>query len=255
MTQSIMQDHAIHDAVDALVAARRSGKRIAALRAGSRPADIAAAHAIQDATVPALGEHVAGWKVAVSAQGVMRGVILGSRMRPSPAELPAADLLPLGIEAEIAFRFDRDLPARPTDYAAEEVAAAATAVVGIEIVASRFEDYANTPLLDRAADCMSNGAFIIGTRRPQWRCTELSQLQATVRVNGRIAVQKTGGHPAGDPLLPAVALVNALRHATGVRAGQLITTGTYTGLHFVAPGDAIAVEFTDFGTAAVTLTR
>ena len=104
-----MQDKAIEDAVAALVAARRSSQRIAALPDGSRPGDIAAAHAVQDATAEALGERVAGWKVAATADGVMRGIILGSRMLPSPAVLPAAEMLPLGIEAEIAFLFDRDL--------------------------------------------------------------------------------------------------------------------------------------------------
>ena len=42
----------------------------------------------------------------------MRGIILGSRMLASPASLPAADMLPLGIEAEIAFLFDRGLKPR-----------------------------------------------------------------------------------------------------------------------------------------------
>ena len=135
------------------------------------------------------------------------------------------------------------------------MAEAVAAVVGIEIVASRFQDYPNAPLLDRTADCMSNGAFIVGTRRLDWRQFDLSKLQATLRVNGDVVVQKTGGHVAGDPILPAIALVNALRKTTGVASGQIITTGTYTGLHFAKPGDAMMVEFTGFGTAEVTATR
>lgn len=210
---------------------------------------------MQDALVAKLGESVAGWKVAIAKDGLMRGVIVASRLLASPASIPAADVPLLGIEGEIAFRFDRDLPPRGGDYGAEDVAAATTALVGIEIVASRFADYAKTPLLDRTVDVMSNGAFITGTLRPDWRKTDLSKLQAILRVNGEVAVQKTAAHPTGDPILPAVALVNALRHTTGVKAGQIITTGTCTGLHFVKPGDAIDVEFTGFGTASVTVTR
>ena len=123
----------------------------------------------------------------------MRGIILGSRMLASPASLPAADMLPLGIEAEIAFLFDRGLKPRAPEDSAEEVAAATTAVVGIEIVASRFRDYNGTKLLDRAADCMSNGAFIVGMHRPDWRSYDLSGPEATLKVNGHIVVQKTGG--------------------------------------------------------------
>lgn len=251
-----MQPEAMTMAVDALTRARRSRTRIDALPPGSQPANLVEAHAVQDATVAALGECVAGWKVAVTKEGeVMRGVIVGSRLLESPAELAAADVPLLGIEAEIGFLFARDLPPRTAHYTAEDVAAATTAVVGIEIVASRFADYATTPLLDRTADCMSNGAYVIGTRRPDWRQTDLSGLQATLRVNGAVAVQKTGAHPTGDPIIPAVALVNALRATTGVKAGQLITTGTYTGLYFAAPGDAIEAAFMGFGTAKVVLTR
>lgn len=61
-----MQDKAIGGAVAALVVARRSNQRIAALPDGSQPADIGQAHAVQDATAEALGDQIAGWKVAVT---------------------------------------------------------------------------------------------------------------------------------------------------------------------------------------------
>ncbi len=128
-----------------------------------------------------------------------------------------------------------------------------TALVGIEIVASRFRSYQDTPLLDRTADCMSNGAFVVGTDRADWRRFDLSAIEATLTINGSVAVQKRGGHPTGDPILPAIALVNVLRETTGVQAGQIITTGTYTGLHFGQPGDHVLATFTDFGTAEITL--
>ena len=229
--------------------ARRTRARIAALPDAAKPANLAAAHAIQEATASELGERVAGWKVAINAEGeVMRGAIFGSRMLASPAALPSRDVPLLGIEAEIAFRFDRDLPARDTPYTDAEIAAAVTALVGIEVVDSRFISYADAPLLDRTADCMSNGAFVTGTVRSDWRDFDLAQLEAILRVNGTVLVQKRAGHAAGNPLRPAIPLVNAL---PGIRAGQVITTGTYTGLVFVKPGDHVSAEFTGFGTAEI----
>ena len=74
-------------------------------------------------------------------------------------------------------------------------------------------------MLDGTADCMSNGAWIVGTRRPDWR-SSTSRAGGDVKGNGRIVVQKTGGHVAGDRILPAIALVNALRMTSGVQAGQ-----------------------------------
>ena len=159
----------------------------------------------------------------------------------------------MGIEAEIAFQFDRALPPRGHDYTRAEIEAVVTALVAIEIVASRFVSYLDTPLLDRTADCMSNGAFVVGTRREDWRSFDLSALEAVVEINGAVAVQTIGGHPTKDPLIPAMALVNELRGATGVQAGQFMTTGTYTGLHFAQPGDRVAIRFAGFGDATIRL--
>jgi 2-keto-4-pentenoate hydratase len=169
----------------------------------------------------------------------------------SPASLPSSGLPLLGVEAEIAFLFERDMPPRDIDYTLDEVTAAAIALVGIEIVGTRFRDYDRAPALDRTADCMSNEAFVMGTRRPDWRSRDLSQLEAKLVVNGTVIVQRTGGHVTKDPIVPAVALVNILRRQTGVRAGQFITTGTFTGLHRAAPGDTIEVSFTGFGSASI----
>ncbi|MEJ1975609.1 MAG: fumarylacetoacetate hydrolase family protein [Acetobacteraceae bacterium] len=248
-----MQQQAIEEAVALLVAARRSGEWLERLPDQAKPADLAQAHAVQDATVTALGDTVAGWKVSVGSSGVMRGVILRSCLLDSPATLPAKQVPLLGIEMEIAFRFERDLPPREQDYTYAEVTEAVTALAGIEIVASRFHSYKDTPLLDRAADCMSNGAFVVGTLRPDWRGFALAELEATLAINGEVIIRKRGEHPAGDPLLPAIALVNVLRATSGVKAGQIITTGTCTGLHFGQPGDRVTGHFPGFGTAEIDL--
>ena len=250
-----MQSEAFQRAVDALVSAAQGGARAAALPHGAQPADLDEAHRLQDAVVQELGETVAGWKVASSPTGTMRGAILGSRLLPSPAEFPSADQPILGVEGEVAFLLQQDLPPRDTDYTAAELAAASVAMVGIELVGTRFLDYDVAPPLDRTADCMSNLAYVTGTQRADWRSHDLSQLEAVLRVNGTVVVQQTGGHVTRDPILPAVLLANTLRHSSGLRAGQFVTTGTFTGLYRAAPGDAIEVSFTGFGTASLTLTR
>ena len=243
-----MKPSAIEAAARALVTARRSRRLLAALPTDTRPQSVAEAHAIQDATVAALGEGVAGWKVSVVDGEVMRGVLLGSRVLQSPAHLRATDVPMLGIEVEIAFRFERDLPCRDQPYTKDEIAASVTALAAIEVVDSRFQSYADTPVIDRLADFMSNGAFVTGTARPNWRSIDLAALKATLSVNGRTAVEQTGGHAAGDPILPAVALANALR-PEGIAKGQIVTTGTYTGLHMAQPGDRIVGSFEGFGSA------
>ena len=93
---------------------------------------------------------------------------------------------------------------------------------------------------------MSNGAYVTGTRRPDWRIIDLAELEAILTINGTVVAQKKGGHSTKDPLLPAIALVNALRSSSGVQAGQFITTGTYIDMYYARPGDHVSVSFVVF---------
>jgi 2-keto-4-pentenoate hydratase len=88
-----------------------------------------------------------------------------------------------------------------------------------------------------------------------WRGLDLGKLKVTLTVNGTPALEQVGGHATGDPLGVAVALVNMMREKAGVRAGQLVTCGTFTGLRYLKPGDACGVRFDGLGAAEVTFTR
>lgn len=244
----------IEEAAALFVAARRSGVPIDRLPDHCRPANPHDAMAIQEATVRQLAERVAGWKVTTIDGVLVRGAILASRFFDSPARVPARLAPMLGVEAEIAFRFPGGLPARDADYSYEDVAAAAVALPAIEIVDSRFRDYQGTPLVDRSADCISNGGFVAGAARPDWRSFDLKGIEAVVEIDGQEIVRKAGGHASGDPLLPAVALANDRRRRDGLAAGTVVTTGTYTGLIRAKPGQRVTALFTGFGAAEVQFT-
>ena len=111
------------------------------------------------------------------------------------------------MEAEVAFRFLRDARRAPRPTATDEVAGLVVAFPAIEIVATRYADYKGTPLIERVADCMSNGAFVVGDDRPNWREIDLVKLPVTLHFGDALIAQTTGGHVAGDPLRPAVDLV------------------------------------------------
>lgn len=255
MQRASLDLNSIRQAASLLAAARRTGRPISALPESLKPANASDIHAIQDAIVQELGDTVGGWKVSAPIGGqLVRGAILRSVMFDSPARVPAAAMPMMGVESEIAFRFDRDMPANMRNYTYAEVADAVTAFPAIELVATRFADYAGTPLLDRAADFVSNGGFVRGPARPDWRNHDLSKLEISLTIGGKEIVRQVGGHVAGDPLLPAVALVNDLRTGTGVKAGQVMTTGTYSGLNFAKPGQAVVAAFIGFGSAEAVFT-
>ena len=45
---------------------------------------------------------------------------------------------------------------------------------------SRFLDYKGTPLIQRIADCVSNGAFVAGSSVRRWRDIDLAKLDARI---------------------------------------------------------------------------
>lgn len=222
-----------------------------ALPQGLAPTSIAEAHAIQDRAMALTGEPAMAMKVVVNEEGVLRGSIPPSRIWASPATVPAGLLRLCGIETEVAFRLDRELPARATPYSAEELAPFLTALTVIEVVDTRFTT-TDAPFLHRLADNLSNGGLVTGTARTDWQSIDLPNLEAVVTVNGRELKRVKAGLVFGDPWPPAVSLLNALAAERAVPAGFIVTTGSYSGLDFVAPGDMVKVEFTGFGEAEVT---
>lgn len=239
-------------AANLLAEARRSGRPLAELPEACRPTSVADAHAIQDAVTDALGYEVGAFKANAPPDAEPnRGVIYARDIHASPARIQASTVPLLGVEGEVAFRFTRDLPARQQPYSEQEVAAAVAACAAIEVVHSRYADQAARSFLEKLADCISNGAFVPGETTNDWRGLRLGQIHVELEVNGKTVLAQDGGHPTGDPLGVATALVNMMRTGRGIRAGQYVTCGSCTGLQFLRPGDRCAVRFDGLGQAQV----
>lgn len=251
-----MDRQQIEQAAALLAGARRTMQPIAGLPEALRPTSMAEAHAVQDATTAALGKSVGAFKATNPPNGEpTRGLIYAGTIHPTPAAIPAASVPACGVEGEVAFIFRRDLPARAQPYTRDEVAGAIDALAAIEVVDSRYIDRTKVSNLETLADSVSNGAFVHAAPVSDWQRLELGRLDVRLTVNGETVLQQQGGHPTGDPLGVAVALVNVMRSGAGVRAGQYVTCGTFTGLKFLKPGDVCGVTFDGLGAAQVTFTR
>jgi 2-keto-4-pentenoate hydratase len=245
-----MTKQEIADSVRLLAQAWRSRTRIEGLSAS--PASVAEAHAIQDQVAAVLGETIGAFKANAPPDiAPTRGLIYARMIRRSPARISPAETPYLGVEGEIAFRFMRDLPAQAKPYARDEIAAAVAVLPAIEVVSSRFHDpYSRSPL-EQLADCMINGALVIGSEILDWSQLDLPRLHVALLVNDKPVLERQGRHPTDDPLAVAVALVNMMRDAGGVKAGQLVTTGSWTELRRLRSGDRCAVQFEKLGSAQV----
>jgi len=148
-----------------------------------------------------------------------------------------------GIEAEIAVRFARDLPPRASGWSRGEVLAAiGSAHVAIEIVDTALQDYdAAGPFL-RLADSMLHGSFVLGEALPGWRTLPWHELTAQSFLDNACCAEKTGGHPYIDPFTLLPWWANEGSHDWGgVHAGDIVTTGTWNGMHF-APESTSAMR-------------
>jgi 2-keto-4-pentenoate hydratase len=261
-----MDPSRIAEAAALLVAARQQRSRIGPLPAACRPESVSDAHAIQDAVTAMLGAEVRAFKANAAPNGSaqpaeagapslipdgVRAPIYAATIRVSPARFLVAEAPQCGVEGEVAFRFRRGLPSRPTPYSREEVAASIDACAAIEVVTSRFADPDAATVYDKLADCVSNGGFVHGETVRDWHSLDFSRIRVTLTVNGETAVKQPGGHPTGDPLGIVVALVEMMRTAGGVTAGQFVTCGSYTGLRYLKPGDVCGVSFDGLGAVEV----
>jgi 2-keto-4-pentenoate hydratase len=239
---------ATQEAARLFAAARASGAPLDRLPEASRPRSAAEAYEIQLETAALMNESVAGWKVALSEEyELLIGALLRSRVFEDGSTISARDMAMVGVEAEIAFRFDQPLEPRERAYERVEIEELVTAFPAIEILDSRLRDYHGASVIDRAADFMSNSAFVVGTPREDWQSFDLARLEARLLIDGVELVRTVGGHAAGDALIPAIALANTLRHTTGIPAGHMVTTGTYTGLKFIERNRAVHTQFVGFG--------
>jgi 2-keto-4-pentenoate hydratase len=246
-----MTEQEIATTAEVLAELRRSGELIDALPAV--PASVAEAHAIQDRVAALLGDAVGGFKANAPPGGEpTRGLIYARTIRASPARMSPAEVPHCGVEGEIAFRFIRDLPPKDTPYTRDEVAGAVTVLPVIEIVSGRYRDPRGRPNLEQLADCTINGGLVFGPETADWSHIDLPNLRITMLVNGAAVHEKQGSHPFGDPLGGAVALANMMDGAGGVKTGQIVTTGSWTGMDFLKAGDRCVVRFETLGEAEVT---
>ena len=246
-----------HELADLLIEARSNGRQLSLVDIGTVPADADDAYRTQDRVAHALGwfrdARPTAWKVgAASATATPIAVPLPpAGVVRSPARFPAGTFHTIGIEAEIAFRFREEVETDAVDMTFDWGRVVGELVVTIEVVDSRIRDGGNAPALVKLADAQLHGALVVGDAIP-WRPLDWSTLRAVVRRNGSVVAETLGAHPLGDPTLLLPWFVRHVAQRTGgVRAGDLVTAGTWTGILPARPGDAIEAEFEGVGRVEV----
>ncbi|MBV8506253.1 MAG: 2-keto-4-pentenoate hydratase, partial [Alphaproteobacteria bacterium] len=200
-----------------------------------------------------LGEAIGGWKVgAGSAASAAFCAPIGMKtIRPSPASYQARELRLIGIEAEIALRLGRDLPARSAAHDRSEVTAGAALHPVIEVVDSRYSDPRSLDRLSILADNFSNGGLVYGAAVLDWEKLDLGQTRITVTEDGEPFADSAGA-TSRDPVAALVDFANLMNSRGGTKAGTFVTTGSWTGMVFTKRGTRIVADFGPLGRVEVT---
>ena len=246
----IMPSH--DDAASLFLTARRgTAPKLDGLPGALRPETESEAYAIQQAVIAGLGG-VAGWKVGApnpAATHFTCAPLPSGTVLDGPVTIEGSDR---GVEAEIAVRLGRDLPPRETPYTMDDIRAAiASAHPAIEVLESRFVDLAAAGALSGLADSLSNHSLVLGPAIAGWEQVNLLNESVRLLVDGK-EVKHGTANPAGEMLRLVVWLANEGAHwAGGLRAGQVVTTGSWTGKDYAEPGAEIIARFAHCGDAIV----
>jgi 2-keto-4-pentenoate hydratase len=237
----------IANAVQALLEARRTGKQVPvpfALR------DRASVYAIQNGVAKATGP-VSGWKVGAKTPTADPNCapLLANTLVSSPATFDGRSMHMIGVEVEISFHIVRDIPARAKPVGREEaLAAVGDAFVGMEVVDTRLADFKSADPEWLLADNQMNHALVIGSSIKDWKGLDWASLQVRLTIGGKVEVDQKGGLGAVDPVRPLAWMIDhAVRERGGLRKGQVITTGSWTGLRYYPPGTKARGEFVGLG--------
>lgn len=204
----------------------------------------------------AAGERHIGWKVGLTARPIQQqfgfhepvfGCILESRHSGHVFE--PSDLIRPGFEPELCLRVKHPLAGEVTVADVREAIDAVYA--SLEIIETRGDLSAQIALA--MADNAQQKTIILGNPVPLGGLA-LDDVAATIRINDQTVAIGQGDAVLGNPLNSVIWLARKLpEFGRGIRAGDLIMSGSFTRQFPIAPGDRVHADFVGVGDVRVAM--
>jgi 2-keto-4-pentenoate hydratase len=150
----------------------------------------------------------------------------------------------------------RDLESREGPYQHAEVSSAVNALYpAIEIPNSRYEDLLAVGVPQLLADDTCADYLVIGGEtHADWRSIDLARHKVIATVAGKSELEGKGEAVLGNPLSALTWLANELsRIGVPLKAGQVVTTGTWVAPLPIEVGDEVSADFGVLGKVSVRL--
>ena len=252
-----MSDKTIAAAARALLAARSESTPLDVSGHPWAPGSADDAYALQAAVTEGTGP-VGGWKIGAPAPDAEASFspLPEAGVYPSGAAIANGDHRMYGIEVEVAFRLAHDLSSRDAPYQLDEVATAIEAAVPIiEVVETRLSDREAANGLWALGDFLSHGELIVGEPVPNWREIAMDELAVNLRFDNQVIVDRICRNAGGHPLDMVVRLADiCANHCGGLKAGQVVTTGSLMGLELAWAGATVTATIGNVGDVNVRFT-
>src|SRR5690606_25003630 len=205
------------------------------------------------------GETVVGKKIGVTSQVVMDmlgvnqpdfGHLLSGMVYNEGQPISVGSMIAPRAEAEVAFILARDLEG-PGVTAADVLRATDCVMPCFEIVDSRIRDW-KIKIQDTVADNASCGVLALGGVRSSPRDLDLALAGMVLEKNGEIISTSTGASVQGSPVNAVAWLANTLgRLGIGLKAGEIILSGSQSPLVPVVAGDSLTCNVGGLGGTSV----
>jgi 2-oxopent-4-enoate/cis-2-oxohex-4-enoate hydratase len=238
----------------------RSHRERCAPPSEQQPLSLAEAYAIQDRlreTLVGRGERVIGWKAGFTSKAAQElfqchepvsGFLLASGVYPNRGEVPAGRFVRLVVEAEIALVLKQDL-AGPGITPLAALGAVEGAVPALELVDFR---YSGKPIgSDVVADGVYANAIVLGSPLTDVRYLDLALEGLVYEHNGALIATNTAAEVMGSPLNSLAWVANDLgARGLGLKAGQVVMTGSVSALVRAKAGDSVRATYTRLGSVS-----
>jgi 2-keto-4-pentenoate hydratase len=214
-------------------------------------------YATQDLVAATLGADIRAWKTSPLEDGTaFVGPIYATNIFASGAQIPASKMHVIGIEGEIAFRMNRDLPDRGHPYNRDDILTSISEMLPlIELVDTRMINGMEQDSTLKMADNQSNYGIVIGdVSKKNWTGVNATMAEVHLTVNDKKLFSGISSSPINDMFeLMAGTANSCVKYDRPVRTGDIITTGSCTGIVFIEPRSNVFLDFPEIGQVEASL--
>lgn len=265
MTDRHLDPGALRRAAEIIVAARTHRQPLPALPPQLVPMSVDDGYRLQAAAhellAPALGPLV-GYKIGCTSAVMQEylaiahpcaGGVHARGSHRSGVVLNAADFVRVGVECEIAVRLAGDLVAADAPFTAASVADGIDCYLpAIEIVDDRYVDWATLGAPTLIADDFFAAGIVLGAPVAPSAVADLVDVRGRTLINGQEVGHGSGADVLGHPHLALAWLANHLAsRGQGLRAGDIVMTGSLVKTVWLDAGDRATMEFSGLGSVEV----